>query len=180
MGGGAVAVKLDADGLAHKSDIDGVRLGLADTGAVREATEAVLAAGRAAGATVRGVLVQPMAPAGVELIVGARRDAVFGPAVLVGLGGILAEALDDVAVALAPITRAHARRLMDRLHGAAILHGVRGRPGVDLDAIAGLIVAVGEFLTARADVLEVDLNPVIASSEGVVAVDALVVVAEPA
>jgi acyl-CoA synthetase (NDP forming) len=179
LGGGSVAVKLDADGVAHKSDIDAVRVGLVDADAVRRATEAVLEAGLAAGATVRGVLVQPMAPPGVELIVGARRDAVFGPAVLVGLGGILAEVLDDVAVALAPITPDRARQLIDRLHGAAILHGVRGRPGVDLDTVARLVVALGELLVAREDVLEVDLNPVIASPGAVVAVDALVVIADP-
>ena len=175
FGGGAVAVKLDAEGLAHKSDIGGVRLGLTDADAIRSATDAVLAAGPAAGATVRGVLVQPMAPPGVELIVGARRDAVFGPAVLVGLGGILAEVLDDVAVALAPIDRERGRGLIDRLHGAAILHGLRGRPGIEVDAVARLLVALGELIVAREDILEVDLNPVIASPDGVVAVDALVV-----
>jgi hypothetical protein len=174
-----VAVKLDADGLAHKSDIDGVRLGLTDADGVRAAAEGVIDAGRAAGAAVRGVLVQPMAPSGVELIVGARRDAVFGPAVLVGLGGTLAELLDDVAVAIAPIRAERARGLIDRLHGAAILHGVRGQPGVDVDAVARLLVALGDLLAAREDILEVDLNPVIASPDGAIAVDALVVVADP-
>jgi acyl-CoA synthetase (NDP forming) len=179
LGGGAVAVKLDADGLAHKSDIDGVRLGLTDADGVRAAAEGVIDAGRAAGAAVRGVLVQPMAPSGVELIVGARRDAVFGPAVLVGLGGTLAELLDDVAVAIAPIRAERARGRIDRLHGAAILHGVRGQPGVDVDAVARLLVAQGARLAAREDNLEVDQKTVIASPDGAIAVDALVVVADP-
>ena len=136
----------------------------------------MLATGPAAGAARRGVVVQPMAPPGVELIVGSAAIRCSGPLVLVGLGGILAEVLDDVAVALAPIDRERARRLIDRLHGAAILHGLRGRPGIEVDAVARLLVALGELIVAREDILEVDLNPVIASPDGVVAVDALVVV----
>jgi len=135
----------------------------------------LIAAAERAGARLRGLLVEPMAPAGVELIVGGRRDAVFGPAVLVGLGGILAEVLDDVAVLLAPAPEAEVRRRLEGLRGAAILRGVRGRPGVDLDRLASLVSAVGRMLVEDATVLEVDLNPVIASPDGAVAVDALVV-----
>jgi len=100
---------------------------------------------------------------------------VFGPAVLVGLGGILAEVLDDVAVLLAPAPEAEVRRRLEGLRGAAILRGVRSRPGVDLDRLASLVSAVGRMLVEDATVLEVDLNPVIASPDGAVAVDALVV-----
>ena len=102
-GGGAVALKLDAVELAHKSDLGLVRLGLVGDDAVRAAAAELLAAARGHGLEVRGLLVEPMAEPGVELIVGLRRDASFGPAVVVGLGGVLTEVLDDVAIRLAPV-----------------------------------------------------------------------------
>ena len=108
---------------------------------------------------------------------GLKRDSQFGPIVLVGLGGILAEALDDVALELAPVAPAAAGAMLDRLRGARILGGVRGRPAVDRAAIVRLIVALGQLGWDRPDLLEVDLNPVIASEHGATAVDALVVVA---
>jgi acetyltransferase len=172
-----VAVKIDATDTAHKSDIDGVRLGLTDAAAVRAAVEQVLAAGRAAGVDVRGLLVEPMAGPGVELIVGLERDPMFGPVVLVGSGGILAEILDDVAIRLAPIGRATALAMLDELRSAPILAGVRGRPAVDRAALADLILAVARLGTARPDIVEIDLNPVIAHARGAIAVDALVVLA---
>ena len=177
--GWPVALKLDTTGTAHKSDIGGVALGLTDAEAVRTAFESVTAAGRGAGTQVRGVLVQPMAAPGVELIVGFRRDPTFGPTVLVGSGGILAEILDDVAIRLVPLDRAAAREMLDELRSAPILAGARGRTAVDLDAVADLIVAVARFGEQHPDVLEIDLNPVIASPGGAVAVDALVVSAGP-
>ena len=136
-----VVVKLDAAGLAHKSDIGGVVVGAADAETVRRAVSDVLDAGRRAEADVRGVLVQAMAQPGMELILGARRDAQFGPLVLAGLGGVLAEALDDVAIRLAPLTDADAAAMLSELRGAAILDGVRGRPAIDHPAVARAIVA---------------------------------------
>ena len=99
-----MVVKLDALDLAHKSDIGAVALGLQDAEAVRDAVVAVVGAGRRARATIRGVLVQAMVAGGTEVIVGARRDPQFGVVVLVGLGGVLAEVLDDVVIRLAPLT----------------------------------------------------------------------------
>ena len=116
-----------------------------------------------------------MAPPGVELIVGGRRDPIVGPVVLVGLGGILAEVLDDVAVLLAPVGPDEVARRLAGLRGAALLRGVRGRPGVDVDALAALVSRVGAILADDPDLLEVDLNPVVASPAGAIAVDALVV-----
>lgn len=180
LGGGPVAIKLDATNLAHKTEARGVWLDLADEAAIRAAVPELVTAARSAGASLRGLLVEPMASAGVELIVGGRRDAVFGPAVLVGIGGILAEVLDDVAVLLAPAREAEIRRRLEGLRGAPILRGVRGRPGVDLDALAALVAGVGRMLVADPSILEIDLNPVIAGPEGAVAVDALVVLEAPA
>ncbi len=103
--GGRVALKLDADGLTHKSDIGAVRLGLEGETAVRAAADELLAIPPPDGVTLRGLLVEPMIDGGVELIVGLRRDPLFGPALLVGLGGVFAEILDDVAIRLAPVAR---------------------------------------------------------------------------
>jgi len=101
---------------------------------------------------------------------------VFGPAVLVGLGGILAEVLDDVAVLLAPVTADEVRERLATLRGASLLRGVRGRPGVDIRAIARVVAAVGDLLVADPSIVEIDCNPVIAGPDGALAVDALVVV----
>ena len=128
------------------------------------------------GIALRGLLVEPMAPAGIELIVGGRRDAVFGPAVLVGLGGILAEVLDDVAVLLAPVTVDEVVARLEALRGAALLRGVRGAPGVAMRPLAEVVVAIGDLLVADPSIVEIDCNPVIAGPVGAVAVDALVVV----
>jgi acyl-CoA synthetase (NDP forming) len=117
-----------------------------------------------------------MAAPGTELIVGMRRDPQFGPAVLVGLGGVLAEFLDDVSVRLAPVSLATALAMLDDLRGAALLRGVRGRPGIDRAAVARMLVALGDLGVERPDIREVDLNPVIAGPHGALAVDALVVV----
>ncbi len=176
LGAVPAAVKLDAEGLVHKTEAGGVVLGVADEAGLRAATRTLAANADGAGARVRGFLVEPMAPAGVELIVGGRRDPVFGPAVLVGLGGILAEVLDDVAVLLAPVDDAEVLARLETLRGARLLHGVRGRPGVDLDSLAALVAQVGRLLVDDTAIVGIDLNPVIASPGGVVAVDALVVV----
>ena len=116
-----------------------------------------------------------MARPGVELIVGARRDAQFGTIVLVGIGGVFAEALDDVAIRLAPITAADAREMLDELRGSRLLDGIRGRRAVNRTALANLLVALGRAVDAHPGWLEVDLNPVIAGPSGALAVDALIV-----
>ena len=170
-----LAVKLDAVGLAHKSDIGGVRLGVVGGPAVRAAAEELLDIGRAAGLDVRGVLIEPMAAEGIELIVGLTRDALFGPALVVGFGGVLAEVLDDAAIGLAPLSRAAALQLLGSLRGAPVLAGIRGRRAVDRGALADLIVAVGQLAWGRPDILAIDLNPVIATPDGALVVDSLVV-----
>jgi acyl-CoA synthetase (NDP forming) len=175
LGGHAIALKLDAADLAHKSDLGLVALGLVGDDAIRDAAHDLLAAGRRHGLDTRGLLVEPMADPGVELIVGMRRDPSFGPAVMVGLGGVLTEVLDDVAIRLAPITTAEAGTMLADLRGARILDGVRGRPAIDKPAVADLLAALSRLAIERPDIDEVDLNPVIASPDGVVAVDALVV-----
>ena len=164
--GGPCAVKIDAIGLAHKSDLGLVRLGLADDAAVRAAADDLLRIATDHGLDPRGLLVEPMAEAGVELIVGLHRDAQFGPAVVVGLGGIFTEVLDDVAIRLAPVTHDAALAMLDDLHARRILDGIRGRPPADREAVARLIVALARLGADRPDIVEVDLNPVIATPTG--------------
>jgi acetate---CoA ligase (ADP-forming) len=171
--GWPVALKLDAPGLAHKSDIGGVALGIDGRKPLEAALRKVLAAGR--DNAPDGVLVQPMAAGSVELIVGARRDPQFGALVLVGIGGVLAEVLDDVALRLAPVTHDGAREMLAELRGARLLDGVRGRRGANRTAVADLIVALGRTMEANPAWREVDLNPVIAGRDGALAVDALIV-----
>jgi acyl-CoA synthetase (NDP forming) len=173
--GRPVAIKLDAHGVAHKSDVGGVALGLDDEAGVRAAVARLLDLGAQHGLVVRGVLVEPMAPAGIELIVGFRRDPQFGPVVLVGLGGTLTEVLDDVVVRLAPIDLETAAEMLTELRGARLLDGVRGAPAVDRAAMAAMLVALASLGVERGQIREVDLNPVIVSAAGAVAVDALVV-----
>jgi acetyltransferase len=127
-----------------------------------------------AGARRRGLLVAPHLD-GPELIVGGRRDASFGPIVLVGLGGVLAEAIDDVAVRLAPIDPDEAAEMLDELRGRKILDGIRGRPGIDRAAVTATIVALGRALVDDPSLIEVDLNPLISGPATTAAVDALVV-----
>jgi len=155
-----------------------VRLNLPDMATVRRDAADLLAIGvrlRSGGAEVRGLIVEPMAPAGLELIIGLSRDPQVGPVVLVGLGGILAETLDDVVVGLAPLDRDEALAMLARLRGARLLDGVRGAPAVDRAAVAEVVVAVGRLGFERPDIAAIDLNPLIAGPSGAVAVDALVV-----
>jgi acetyltransferase len=116
-----------------------------------------------------------MAEPGTELIVGMTRDPLFGPAVLVGFGGVFAEVLDDAAIRLAPLGREDALAMLETLRGAPLLSGARGRPPVDRRAVADLIVALARLAWERPDIVAVDLNPVVASPGGALAVDALVV-----
>jgi acyl-CoA synthetase (NDP forming) len=168
-----VAVKLDAPGLAHKTDAGGVALGILNRTALDAALRRVLAAGR--DHEPDGVVLQPMAKGNVELIVGARRDPMFGVLIVVGIGGVLAEVLDDVAVRLGPVRPEDVREMLGELRGARLLDGVRGRRGINRTALVDLVVALSSAADAHPDWLEVDLNPVIAGSTVALAVDALVV-----
>jgi acetate---CoA ligase (ADP-forming) len=175
-----VAVKVDADGLLHKSDVGGVMLEVCP-GDVEVAFRQVVAAGADAGYEVSGALVSRMARPGRELIVGARWDAQFGPTVIVGAGGVTAEILSDVRVELAPVSAEQAREMLGSLRIAPLLEGYRGeRPG-DLDAAAALVARVSQLVTEAGEVLaELDLNPVVVypEGEGCLILDAAAVLAE--
>ena len=169
-----IVLKVDADGLAHKSDIGAVRVGLNDAPEVRSAATELLALPLPVGSIRRGLLVAPLVD-GRELILGARRDPSFGPLVVVGLGGILAEAIDDVAIRLAPVSATEAGAMLDSLRGRRLLEPIRGQPGIDRAAVVDAIVRLSTAMVDDANLLEVDLNPLISGPNGTVAVDALVV-----
>jgi acetyltransferase len=117
-----------------------------------------------------------MAAGTVELVVGLKRDPVFGPVVMAGLGGVFVEVMKDVAFRKAPVTEDEALAMLASLKGAALLDGVRGNPPVDKRAVAGLVAAVSRFAAAAGDrLVELDLNPVLAGPDGAVAVDWLMV-----
>jgi acyl-CoA synthetase (NDP forming) len=115
---------------------------------------------------------------GIELIVGARRDPRFGPVALVGLGGVYAELLGDVGVALAPLDRGEAVRLLESLQGAALLNGARGRAAVDIGAAADAAVALSQLAAARPDIAEIEVNPLLVTTEGALALDARIIPAD--
>lgn len=160
-----VVCKVVHPDLAHRSDVGGVRLGLSGPDAVQTAALALLAL--ADGGQVQ---VQPQL-GGVEVAVGGLRDPQFGPVVMIGLGGILVEVMDDVAFGLAPLSSGDAHRLIESLRGYAALTGARGREPVDLDALAGAVSAVGDLLATRPEIVDLDLNPLLATPGGAVTVD---------
>lgn len=166
-------VKLCGASIAHKTERGLVRLGLPDAAAVRAAAAALLEAGRPED-DVTGVLVAPMLSGTRELIAGMHRDAQFGPTVMIGVGGVLAEVLADVAVRLAPIERVDAEEMLEQLRNRALLGEFRGEPPVDLDAVAGVLLALSRVAEERPDVVSIDLNPLIVHDGHPVAVDALV------
>jgi acyl-CoA synthetase (NDP forming) len=175
-----VAVKIASADIAHKSDAGLVRLGLASADAVAAATRELLsrAAERFPDARLDGVLVQEMVLGGIETILGVTVDAQFGPVVLFGLGGVLVEAMDDVALRPLPISRRDAENMLDEIRGRRILAGVRGAPPCDSAALVDAILAVARLAEEHRDVLaELDVNPLVVfeRGRGVCAVDALVV-----
>ena len=175
-----VALKVVSPNVAHKSDVGGVVLGLESHEEVAEGYDEIIRSVQAAqpSAIIEGVSVQEMASPGVEVIVGVTTDPQFGPVMMFGLGGIMVEVLGDVAFRLAPLGEGDARDMIDEIQGRQVLDGVRGQPPVDVGAIAAMLDQVSQFAAEHPEVAELDLNPVIASPEGAIAVDARIVLAE--
>jgi acetate---CoA ligase (ADP-forming) len=169
-----LALKLVSPDITHKTDVGGVRLGLTSAAEVAEAARVMLERVRRERpqARVAGLLLQPMVPQAKELLLGVVRDPQFGPMVIVGFGGIYVEVLNDTAARLAPMSPAEARAMLDELRMAPVLRGVRGEPPVDLAALAETISRFASLAVDLPDLTEVELNPLMVSPEGVVAVDA--------
>ncbi len=175
---GPVAMKIVSADIQHKTEVGGVLLGVDGAEAAEAAFETIMqnAAHAAPDARIDGVLISPMILGGVECILGAKIDPVFGPVVMFGLGGILTEVLKDVAFRRAPFGSAVAREMIEELKGAAVLKGARGKPPADLDALAEAISNLSLFAAVNADRLEsVEMNPILALPDRCLALDALIV-----
>ena len=177
--GGPVAIKSAASDVIHKSDSGCVVLGVAGGEAVEKAYAEVTTRAAAAGSTTpERVLVETMTPGLAEVIIGLKRDKTFGAVVLVGLGGIFTEVLEDFVLRLCPVTESEALDMLRELRGFPILAGVRSKVCCDLDALTRLVVSISWLGNDRDDILELDLNPVMAMERGALAVDARVVLNE--
>jgi len=179
-----LAAKVQSPGIPHKTEAGGVRLGIADLPALEAAFAAILAnaARHAPDARIDGVLLEPMARPGVEMIVGIIRDPTFGPVVMVGSGGVTTELFQDTAYRLAPVNQAEAEAMLRELRSAPILDGFRGALPADVAALARLVALVSRFAhAARAQVAELELNPVIVhpAGQGYTIADALIVLSPP-
>ena len=174
-----VVVKIYSHTITHKTDVGGVRLNLQDAAAVRAAYDAI--ASRVDSSDMLGVTVQPMIKLdGYELILGASPDPQFGPVLLFGHGGQLVEVLKDRALGLPPLTATLAKRMMTQTRIFTALQGVRGRPPTDIDGIADVLVRFSQLILDQPRIAECDINPLLVSHERMVALDARVVLVDPA
>jgi acyl-CoA synthetase (NDP forming) len=176
-----VAMKIVAEQISHKSDVGGVQLNLRSGAAVAEAFEDMMSSIQQAypEAELDGVLVQPMASRGRELILGGRHDPQFGPVVLVGLGGIFVEIFEESQVRVAPLSQRTAKEMLENLRGYQILAGARGHKPVDLDSVVETLLRLSQLLVDFPEIKELDINPlrVFHAGEGCSALDARIIVA---
>ncbi|HLJ65674.1 MAG TPA: acetate--CoA ligase family protein, partial [Stellaceae bacterium] len=182
--GGPVVLKIRSPDITHKSDVGGVALNLAYPERVRHEAIAMEERVRRAqpGAVIDGFLVQAMVqrPGAIELIAGLAQDQVFGPVILFGQGGTAVALLDDTALELPPLNRTLARAQMARTRVWRLLQGYRDRPAADIEAIARVLIRLGDLAAAEPAIAELDLNPLLADAEGAIVLDARILVAEPA
>lgn len=178
--GKAVALKAIAPGLLHKTEVNGVRLGLENGDAVRDAAREMQRRLAETGHTIQGFLVQEMAPKGVEMLIGLVHDQHFGPIVACGAGGVLVELLKDVSVRLTPLNHDDTQEMIRALKSAPLLTGYRGQPAVDIGALEDALLRVSALVEDLPQIAEMDLNPVIVHPDSATIVDARIRVAPPA
>ena len=171
-----VVLKIASPDILHKTDVGGVKVGLSNSEEVLDAFELMVyrAQRYVPEARIWGCLVQEMVPAGgLEVLVGMNRDPQFGPLVTFGLGGIFVEALKDVTFRIAPFSRLEAEAMLDEIRARALLDGIRGKPPVDKAAIVEVLLRIGQLVQDFPEIVELDINPLIAYSEdqGAIAID---------
>ncbi|MPZ63647.1 MAG: acetyl-CoA synthetase [Propionibacteriales bacterium] len=180
--GGPVAVKVISSDLVHKSDVGGVEVDIATPEAARRATTTIAAAVSDSGYKVDGFLVEEMVPRGHEVVVGSVLDPRFGRLIMIGLGGIFIEVLEDVAFGICPITEVDARVMLHELRGYPLLAGARGGVVASEPLLVDVLVKLGGedglFLSLPDEITEVDINPLIASDRTAVAADARFVLSD--
>ncbi len=172
-----VVMKIVSPEIAHTSDVGGVVVGVENSDDVRSIFEEInrSVADKAPQAEIDGVAIQAMVPQGTEIIVGSTTDEQFGPVMMFGLGGVFVEILEDVAFRIVPLEPKDASDIVREIKGFPLLDGARGREKADLDSLENLILKVSNLVDENPQIAELDLNPVFAYSDGVVAVDAHIV-----
>jgi len=172
-----VVLKIHSPDIIHKTDVGGVKLGLATATAAGKAYDEIMASvkAKAPSAKVEGVTVQPMARPGTEVIIGMSKDPQFGPVLMFGLGGVLVEILKDVSFRIVPITRRDANQMITEIKGFPLLQGYRGSEPASITALEDMLLKLSDFVEKHPEVKEIDLNPIFAYKDGAVAVDARVI-----
>lgn len=175
-----VALKITSPDILHKSDAGGVRLRLMTAEQVGEAYDGIVEAvsRNFPETTIHGISVQSMARAGIEVIIGMSKDMQFGPMLMFGLGGVLVEVLKDVSFKLVPLTLNDARKMIKEIKGYALLKGFRGQEPADISFLEDLLLKVSGLVERHPEIKELDLNPVLAYSDGAVVADARVILEE--
>ena len=177
---GAVAMKIVSPDILHKSDANGVHLGLGTEKAVRNAFNKIVQNAKRfnADADIRGVLVSPMIEDGIEVIIGTKIDDQFGPVIMFGIGGTMVEVLKDVVFRVLPISHFSARKMIREIRSVRLLDGFRGSPPYDKKAIERLLMTVSEVIESYPEIKELDLNPVIVHEHGLKIADARIILKE--
>jgi acyl-CoA synthetase (NDP forming) len=172
-----VVLKVSSHDIVHKSDVGGVALQLRSAEDVRQAYQRIHhdVAAKAPGANVDGITVQPMAKAGVEVIIGMSKDATFGPVLMFGMGGVLVEILKDVAFRIVPLSPRDAEDMLHDIKGFPLLQGYRGAAPANLQALSAILLTLSDFVAATPAIKEIDLNPVYAYDDSALAVDARII-----
>lgn len=171
-----VVVKIASSDVAHKTEVGGVILNVSEESQLENALDQIA---RIPTATPNRVLIEEMAPTGVDLIVGGVRDASWGPCVVIGLGGVLAEALSDSSLAIAPIGETDAALMLGSLRGKQLLDGFRDLPTCDRSAIAKVAIAISRMMQHHPEIREIEINPLRVNETDAIALDALVVLGDP-
>jgi len=178
MIGTPVAMKISSPDISHKSDVGGVVLNVSVEDVKTTYNNIISQIKKATPeARIEGILVQQMVPPGHEVIVGLKKDAQFGHALMFGLGGIFVEVYKDVSFRVVPIVRKEALDMISEIKGYPILKGIRGRKPADIDAVASVLVSVSE-MAQKENIIELDINPLVVSESGAVAVDARAMIEE--
>ena len=179
--GPPVAVKILSSELIHKTDAGGVVLGLEEPSAVKRTAETMLSQVTMHPSIEHpgSLMVQQMVQNGVEVILGGKRDPTFGPVVMFGLGGILVEIFDDVAFRVAPLTRVDALTMIDEVRGSRLLRGFRGEAAINQEALVQALLSLSQLLVENPRISEIDINPLILTENGAIAVDARAIVTAP-
>jgi acyl-CoA synthetase (NDP forming) len=172
-----VVMKIISPEITHKSDMGGVKLGLQNEEQVKVAYDEIMAAvkEKASDAVIEGVSLQKMAEPGLELVIGMIKDQQFGPMLMFGIGGTLVELIRDVSFRIIPLTKDDAADMIRQVKAYRLLEGFRGQPAVDVDNLENLLLNISGFIDENPEIKEMDINPLIAYSDGSVAVDARIV-----